>query len=119
MSEPRTYGAKRKKENTDLCIKEVFSGWVSHQCSRKRGKGPDGLYCIQHVNVIQKREEDEARYKEENEIRKKHGWLLEGDAVFMHALKSMSTDLYNAEFGRYRRGEALWRKTFVAPGRWR
>ena len=99
MSEPRTYGAKRKKENTDLCIKELFSNWASRQCSRKRGNGPDGLFCIQHANVIQKREEDEVRYKEENEIRKKHGRLLEGDAVFMHALTEMGKEVYNMTYG--------------------
>ena len=25
---------------------------LSHQCSRKRGHGPDGLYCKQHAKKI-------------------------------------------------------------------
>jgi len=38
-------------EDTTLCIEEVetFKGWHSFQCSRKRGKGRDGLYCGQHA----------------------------------------------------------------------
>lgn len=42
-----------KPENPIQCIKEVWPsgsyGWVPHQCSRKRGHGPDGLYCKQHA----------------------------------------------------------------------
>jgi len=38
-------------ENPDDCIEEVWNqcgGYVSGQCSRKRGHGPGGLYCRQH-----------------------------------------------------------------------
>lgn len=37
-------------ENTTRCIAEVAPecGWTHHQCSRKRGHGPNGLYCKQH-----------------------------------------------------------------------
>lgn len=33
------------------CIKEVWprDGWIPHQCRRKRGYGPNGLYCKQHA----------------------------------------------------------------------
>ena len=27
----------------------TFNGMVTKQCSRKRGHGPDGLYCKQHA----------------------------------------------------------------------
>jgi len=40
------------------CIEEVASSWGFHgfvQCSRKRGYGPDGLYCRQHAKKIEKR----------------------------------------------------------------
>lgn len=38
-------------ENVLLCVEEVSSqgSWHYHQCSRKRGQGPDGLYCKQHA----------------------------------------------------------------------
>ena len=56
MSEPRQYNLwagnpKGDKEDVTRCIKEVrdWSGWHSVQCSRKRGHGPDGLYCKQHA----------------------------------------------------------------------
>ena len=37
-------------EDTSRCIEEVFSrdDMMHHQCSRKRGHGPDGLYCKTH-----------------------------------------------------------------------
>lgn len=106
MSEYRTYGSIRKvREDTGRCIVAIFKNWGDHQCTRKRGKGPDGLYCTQHANRIQKRADDEARHKKEYEaqrneweLQRKHGRLLKGDAVFLHALKSMALDLYNFEF---------------------
>ena len=38
-------------EDKTRCIKEVqdSSGWHFYQCQRKRGYGPDGLYCKQHA----------------------------------------------------------------------
>jgi hypothetical protein len=51
----RRYGVwagqpKGMPEDPNRCIEEVHaSRWISHQCSRKRGHGPDGLYCKQHA----------------------------------------------------------------------
>jgi hypothetical protein len=40
-------------EDATKCIEEVWptsGGWIiPHQCCRKRGHGPDGLYCKQHA----------------------------------------------------------------------
>jgi hypothetical protein len=39
-------------EDPTRCIEEVWPTdglWISYQCSRKRGHGPDGLYCKQHA----------------------------------------------------------------------
>jgi hypothetical protein len=39
-------------EDPTRCIEEVWPSdttWYPHQCSRKRGHGPDGLYCKQHA----------------------------------------------------------------------
>lgn len=45
------------KEDAARCIREVWEpgGWHSGQCSRKRGHGPDALYCTQHGRIAQKR----------------------------------------------------------------
>ena len=52
----RRYGqwagnSKGTEEDPKRCIKEVWPpsvSWSPYQCSRKRGHGPDGLYCVQH-----------------------------------------------------------------------
>jgi len=38
-------------EDKTRCLVEVqdVTGWHFYQCSRKRGKGKDGLYCGQHA----------------------------------------------------------------------
>ena len=38
------------KENR--CAYEVWSQWVAHQCQRKNGYGPEGLYCKQHAKIL-------------------------------------------------------------------
>ena len=45
---------KGQKEDITRCIEEVWPrdvGWVPYQCLRKRGYGPDGLYCKQHAKM--------------------------------------------------------------------
>lgn len=58
MSEPRFYGQWSGRprgipEDPNLCIEAVREKdgfkMVSYQCCRKRGHGPDGLYCKQHA----------------------------------------------------------------------
>lgn len=49
----RRYGAsdgcpRGDDENPTCCIEKV-DDWIPRQCSRKRGHGPDGLYCGQHA----------------------------------------------------------------------
>ncbi len=58
MSE-RRYGQwagnpKGVTEDKECCIEEVWpsgriGGFVPYQCSRKRGYGPEKLYCKQHA----------------------------------------------------------------------
>jgi len=38
-------------EDSQRCVESVWpsSGWQDHQCRRKRGYGPNGLYCKQHA----------------------------------------------------------------------
>lgn len=45
-------------EDTEDCIEEVWSevSWIPYQCSRKRGYGPDKLYCKQHAKMKEERE---------------------------------------------------------------
>jgi len=42
---------KGTPEDPTRCIAEVrdFTGWHYLQCSRKRGYGPNGLFCKQHA----------------------------------------------------------------------
>jgi hypothetical protein len=57
--EVRWYGhnLERSREDLTRCIKAVWNsyGWGSHQCCRKRGHGPGGLYCKQHGKKAQAR----------------------------------------------------------------
>ena len=36
------------------CVVEVSTNWGLHryQCARKRGHGPDGLFCKQHAKMV-------------------------------------------------------------------
>jgi hypothetical protein len=48
-------------ENPINCLYEVYTnnlGDHGHQCSRKRGYGPDGLYCKMHAKKMQERDND-------------------------------------------------------------
>lgn len=64
----RVYGAwagnpAGHKEDVTLCIAAVWSKdrWSREtQCSRKRGHGPDGLYCKTHDPAAVKTREDRA-----------------------------------------------------------
>ena len=37
-------------EDSARCVEEIYIGVCGHQCKRKRGHGPDGLWCKQHAN---------------------------------------------------------------------
>jgi hypothetical protein len=70
VSESRTYGWNRTPEDLKLCVASVHRSdggrfGRTGQCSRKRGHGPDGLYCKLHdPSVVQaKRDTAEAALK--------------------------------------------------------
>jgi hypothetical protein len=57
MSELRIYGKwsgcpNGISEDTTRCVQKLWGSYVSYQCSRKRGFGPDGLYCKQHASKL-------------------------------------------------------------------
>jgi hypothetical protein len=61
MAEERRYdcwagNTKGIPEDKTRCVEEVtdFTGWHPYQCSRKRGYGPDGLYCRQHAKRLER-----------------------------------------------------------------
>lgn len=62
MSKERRYGKwagnpNGTPEDETRCIQDVSNRDRSmgfHQCYRKRGHGPDGLYCFQHAPVTEK-----------------------------------------------------------------
>ena len=63
MMSKRIYGQwagdpKGRLEDETRCIEEVTEteGWGHrYQCRRKRGHGPDGLYCKQHAKIEERR----------------------------------------------------------------
>lgn len=65
---PRTLGEAKVYRYGDLgrgkcgdlyrdnrCAYAVWDKWNDHQCYRKKGHGPSGLYCKQHAKVLEKR----------------------------------------------------------------
>ena len=48
---------KGDPEDPTRCVEEVASwgSWLHHQCRRKRGHGPGGLYCKQHGKKAEER----------------------------------------------------------------
>lgn len=46
---------KGRAENVTLCIESVRDsmGWHWYQCSRKRGHGPNRLFCKQHGRMAE------------------------------------------------------------------
>lgn len=50
MKTERTYGhgLGLRKEDKTRCVKAVWSGFTSSQCSKKRGFGENGEYCKVH-----------------------------------------------------------------------
>jgi len=37
------------------CAYEVWSAFISYQCTRNNGHGPEGLYCKQHAKMLKER----------------------------------------------------------------
>ena len=71
---PRFYGQwagnpAGTPEDPRRCIEKINdpNEWYSHQCKRKRGHGPDGLYCKQHnpEAITAKRAAEDARWVKE------------------------------------------------------
>lgn len=63
------YGYIRRPEDPTKCIENVHdysTRWPHrpHQCARKRGHGPDGLYCKQHSpeSVAERRKKEDAKW---------------------------------------------------------
>ena len=56
---------KGAPEDITRCIESVYRNHLSHQCERKRGKGPGGLYCgVHNPEAAKKRQErSDAAYK--------------------------------------------------------
>lgn len=82
----RVYGRwagnpKGNPEDPTRCVEEVCSGgreMTFYQCLRKRGHGPEGLYCKQHDPEAVKRRlaESSKKFDAEMVVRQKQ-WLAE------------------------------------------
>lgn len=53
---PKEYGQwagnpRGQRADEAKCIEAVWpkDGWIPYQCQRKRGHGPQGMYCRQHA----------------------------------------------------------------------
>lgn len=73
-------GSSGAKYQQGRCCEEVYRDdrWArGHQCNRKNGHGPEGLYCKQHdPAVVKARRSEQSRkdYEKQNEDRKNsHG----------------------------------------------
>ena len=71
FDEPKTLAEAKKlvygrgqiyvsKYEEGRCAGSVFENYSSHQCSRKNGHGPEGLYCRQHAIQVGHVEPQEA-----------------------------------------------------------
>jgi len=67
----RSYALRKEDENN--CINEIWEtgGWGQYQCSRKRGHGPDGLYCKQHDpdRIKIKQEAEDKEYERRRKVK--------------------------------------------------
>lgn len=81
----RAYGLFNKvPEDKTRCIKAVHGGerWPSfHQCRRKRGYGPDGLYCKIHDPEAVKKRESESIERWEHKLKVKSDMGLIGSST--------------------------------------
>ena len=79
---------KGTQEDVTRCIESVHGGAhriVGYQCSKKRGYGPDGLYCKQHDPAAQQaRDSAMARKWELERARSEVKWSAESFACAMY-----------------------------------
>lgn len=71
------------------CVEEIYpSTFTHHQCNRKNGYGPGGLYCKQHdpAAVAARRAESDARYEAQWQ---EHRYQIHGK-TFFDALKKIA-----------------------------
>ena len=54
-------------ENQSRCVAAVWDRTFGSQCSRRRGHGPDGLWCKQHTKMIERYEKIMEGTDEDNE----------------------------------------------------
>ena len=76
----KMYGFSTKTpEDLTLCREEILRRWSASQCSRKRGKGPNGDYCAQHGRFYAKKERDKRERMKREE--RQRTWDAKVDAM--------------------------------------
>lgn len=45
-------GLAEKPRQCIVNVEDKTRGWPPYQCLRKRGHGPDGLYCAKHAKML-------------------------------------------------------------------
>lgn len=96
----RTYGrgyagSPGTPEDPTRCIEKVWSGSMlsGHvQCSRKRGHGPDGLYCKQHDPAAKKarQQKQDAKWEAGRKVQARIAKQARAGAPFYRALKQIA-----------------------------
>lgn len=54
----------------ERCAEEVYDGHLHHQCTRRRGHGPEGAYCRQHDPAAKREREKAGDRKYQERIRR-------------------------------------------------
>lgn len=81
--------AGRKPDPARCCVEvTATTSWVSHQCSRRRGYGPEEAYCKQHDPAAVKARDDAAKAKYKAQVEKeKPKWFARD---FLAALREIA-----------------------------
>ena len=83
----RTYGYSFNSHRYDesKCVESVYPserGYMPHQCRRKPGHGPEGLYCKQHDPIAAA-----AKYAKETAERKARADAADAEETVVRALR--------------------------------
>jgi hypothetical protein len=108
-----TYGFhwNRKKYEEGRCCKSVYPnerGASSHQCTRKNGHGPAGLYCKLHSpdTIAKKQEAERAKWAERLKERKLERAAPELLAALQGLLRY--AEINTCQHDETQRGGAIW-----------
>lgn len=132
MKVPRTYGTFRQPEDMTRCIDSVHDVGRSvtfHQCLRKRGYGPDGLYCQQHGKQAQDKLDQQAKSEAERaktpeqkaaeRAAKVQAAFVDRQTHFAYKIEPSQGNGYAQLVLRHTTNGTQWYSTALTPEEWR